>query len=112
MLSRSRVIAHSTSYHRSTRVRGFYERYNMSNKRNSKLRHRGETTSARAHDKIRKKWSVRILRRGSLTGPAFVEFRFPTQGGRLCELTMRNSDLRHTSTLLDQFRLCSDEDGC
>ena len=101
MLSRSRVIAHFTSY-RSTRVRDFYERYNMSNKRISKSRHRGETTSARTH-KIRKKWSVRILRRGSLTGPAFVEFRFPTQGGGLCELATRYSDLRHTNTLLDQF---------
>jgi Domain of unknown function (DUF927) len=101
VLSRSRVIAHSTSY-RSTRVRDFYERYNMSNKRISKSRHRGETTSARTH-KIRKKWSVRILRRGSLTGPAFVEFRFPTQGGGLCELAIRYSDLRHTNTLLDQF---------
>jgi hypothetical protein len=75
----------------------------MSNKRNSKSRYRGETTSARAHDKIRRKWSVRILRRGSLTGPAFVEFRFPTQGGGLSEVAMRYSNLRHTNTLLDLF---------
>jgi hypothetical protein len=30
--------------------------------------------------KIRAKWSARILRQGSLTGPAFIEFTFPTKG--------------------------------
>jgi uncharacterized protein DUF927 len=54
-------------------------------------------------DKIRKQWSVRILRHGSLTGPTFIEFKFPTEGGGLSELTVRNSDLRHKTQLLDQF---------
>ena len=93
-----------------TRVRGFYERYLMSKNSNSTSIHRDERTSHRevaqqlvgAPDKIRKKWSVQILRRGSLTGPAFLEFKFPTQGGGLSELTMRNSDLRHNK-LLDHF---------
>ena len=59
--------------------------------------------SVKAADKIRKRWSARILRRGSLTGPTFLEFKFPTQGGGLSELTVRNSDLRHKTQLLDQF---------
>jgi Domain of unknown function (DUF927) len=46
---------------------------------------------------------VRILRRGCLNGPAFAEFRFPTQGGGISELAMRYSNLRHTNTLLDLF---------
>jgi hypothetical protein len=75
----------------------------MSSKRNSKSRYGDETSSLRIRDKIRRQWSVRLLRRGSLIGPAFIEFKFPTQGGGFCELTMRNSDLRHTNTLLDQF---------
>ena len=82
----------------------------MSKKSNSTSVHRDERTSHRevaqqlggAPDKIRKKWSAQILRRGSLTGPAFLEFKFPTQGGGLSELTVRNSDLRHNK-LLDQF---------
>jgi Domain of unknown function (DUF927) len=83
----------------------------MSKNSNSTPIHRDERTSrrevaqqfVRAPDKIRKKWSVQILRRGSLTGPAFIEFKFPTQGGGLSELTVRNSDLRHNKQLLDQF---------
>jgi hypothetical protein len=82
----------------------------MSKNSNSTSIHRDERTSHRevaqqlvgAPDKIRKKWSVQILRRGSLTGPAFIEFKFPTQGGGLSELTVRNSDLRHNK-LLDHF---------
>jgi hypothetical protein len=69
----------------------------MSKDSNSTSIHRDERTSHRevaqqlvgAPDKIRKKWSVQILRRGSLTGPAFIEFKFPTQGGGLSELTVR-----------------------
>jgi hypothetical protein len=75
----------------------------MSSKRNSKSRYRDATPNSQARDKIRKQWSVRILRRGSLIGPAFIEFQFPTQGGGTCELTLRNSDLRHRDKLLDQF---------
>jgi hypothetical protein len=79
----------------------------MSRKNKSTSRHRDEPTRhrevAQAPDKIRKQWSVRILRRGSLTGPTFIEFKFPTQGGGLSELTVRNSDLRHKTQLLDQF---------
>ena len=82
----------------------------MSRKNKSTSRHCDEPTRHRevarelvgAPDKIRKQWSVRILRHGSLTGPAFIEFKFPTQGGGLSELTVRNSDLRH-NTLLDHF---------
>ena len=83
----------------------------MSKNSNSTSIHRDERTSHRevaqqlvgAPDKIRKKWSVQILRRGSLTGPAFIEFKFPTQGGGLSELTVRNSDLRHNSSCSINF---------
>lgn len=83
----------------------------MSKRDKSASRHRDEPTSPRevaqgprmAANKIGKRWSVRILRQGSLTGPTFIEFKFPTQGGGLSELTVRNSVLRHKTTLLDQF---------
>jgi hypothetical protein len=54
---------------------------------------------------IRAKWSARILRKGSLTGPAFIEFTFPTVGGGTSQFRASHSDMRsrHLNTLLDQF---------
>ena len=75
----------------------------MSSKRNSKSRYRDDSPNTQTQDKIRKQWSARILRHGSLTGPAFIEFKFPTQGGGLSELSVRHSDMRHNKQLLDQF---------
>ena len=49
------------------------------------------------------KWRARRLRSGSLSGPAFVEFTFPTEEGGLSKLCVRNSELRHMHRLLDQF---------
>jgi putative DNA primase/helicase len=55
--------------------------------------------------RIRAKWSARILRQGSLTGPAFIEFTFPTKGGGTSQFRANHSDMRsrHLNTLLDQF---------
>jgi hypothetical protein len=49
--------------------------------------------------RIRAKWSARILRQGSLTGPAFIEFTFPTKGGGTSQFRANHSD----NHLLDQF---------
>ena len=38
-----------------------------------------------------------------MTGPVFVEFKFPTEGGGFSHLCVPNSDLRHMNTLLDKF---------
>ncbi len=53
----------------------------------------------------RAKWKARVLRRGSLTGPAFIEFTFPTKGGGESVLRTAYSNLgrRHIGHLLDQF---------
>jgi hypothetical protein len=55
--------------------------------------------------KIRAQWSARILRQGSLTGPAFIEFTFPTKGGGTSQFRANYSDMRsrHLNQLLDQF---------
>jgi Domain of unknown function (DUF927) len=60
---------------------------------------------ARRARKIRGKWSARILRQGSLTGPAFIEFTFPTKGGGMSQFRANHSDMRrrHMTQLLDQF---------
>ena len=49
------------------------------------------------------KWRARRLRSGSLSGPVFIEFTFPTEEGSLGKLCVRNSELRHMHRLLDQF---------
>jgi Domain of unknown function (DUF927) len=53
--------------------------------------------------RIRAKWSARILRQGSLTGPAFIEFTFPTKGGGTSQFRANHSEMRHMKTLLDEF---------
>jgi Domain of unknown function (DUF927) len=69
---------------------------------NSKTR--GHSRSgARDRGKINHQWSVRRYRVGSLTGPVFVEFKFPTEGGGFSRLCVPNSDLRHMNVLLDNF---------
>jgi hypothetical protein len=70
--------------------------------RNSKRRGCARSRK-RGHVKRRNPWSVRRYRVGTLTGPAFIEFKFPTEGGGFSRLCVRNSDLRHMKTLLDQF---------
>ena len=42
---------------------------------------------------------------GSLTGPASIEFVFPTQGGGTSHLRLPFSELRHPQKLLDQFSM-------
>ena len=66
----------------------------------STSRHHGHQSA-----KIRKQWSARILRQGSLTGPAFIELAFPTEGGGISTLRLSYSDLRpqHLNRLLDEF---------
>ena len=58
-----------------------------------------------ATKKIRAKWSARILRQGSLTGPASIEFTFPTVGGGISQFRANHSDMRsrHLNALLDRF---------
>jgi hypothetical protein len=38
-----------------------------------------------------------------LTGPAFIEFTFPTKGGGTSHFRTNHSDMRHMKTLLDEF---------
>jgi hypothetical protein len=57
----------------------------------------------RGHGKRKSQWIIRRYRVGTLTGPAYVEFTFPTEGGGTSRLCVPNSDLRHSNALLDQF---------
>jgi hypothetical protein len=57
----------------------------------------------RYRDKLRDQWSVRRFRAGTLTGPAYIEFKFPTEGGGISRLCVPNSELRHINKLLDEF---------
>jgi Domain of unknown function (DUF927) len=70
--------------------------------RNSKRRGRAQSRK-RDHVKRRNPWSVRRYRVGTPTGPAFVEFKFPTEGGGFSRLCVPNRDLRLMKTLLDEF---------
>ena len=75
---------------------------NRKARRNSKTR--GHARSGkRDRGKRRHQWSVRRYRVGTLTGPAFVEFKFPTEGGGFSRLCVPNSDLRRMKALLDKF---------
>jgi Domain of unknown function (DUF927) len=67
-----------------------------------KLRDR-KKADKRRRDRRQDKWRVRRYRMGTLTGPAYVEFKFPTEGGGMSRLCIPNSDLRHSNALLDQF---------
>ena len=49
------------------------------------------------------KWSVRRFRIGSPSGPAAVEFTFPTEEGGVGQLRVAHSELRHPKRLLDEF---------
>ena len=69
----------------------------MSRRRDRNSRH------SRQRDRDKLLWSTRRFRVGTLTGPAYVEFNFPTEGGGLSRLCVPNSDLRHMNALLDQF---------
>jgi Domain of unknown function (DUF927) len=55
--------------------------------------------------KVRAKWSARILRKGSMTGPAFIEFTFPTRAGGTSQFREDHCELRspQMKQLLDQF---------
>lgn len=57
----------------------------------------------RRRDKQQTQWTIRRYRVGTLTGPAYIEFKFPTEGGGTSQLCVPNSDLRHANALLDQF---------
>jgi hypothetical protein len=77
----------------------------------SKERSRGHARRDRGHERrarrnrahVRKRWSVRRFRKGSTTGPAFIEFMFPIEGGGAAKLTFPQSALRHPRGLLDEF---------
>jgi hypothetical protein len=85
----------------------------MKNTKHSISRHKSRSArhpsssdrKARKARRIRAKWSARILRQGSLTGPAFIEFTFPTKGGGTSQFRANHSNMRsrHLNTLLDQF---------
>jgi hypothetical protein len=85
----------------------------MQNAKNSKVCRKHATASKntnqdpakRKTENVTAKWSARILRRGSLSGPAFIEFTFPTEGGGASHFRTNYSDLRnrHLNQLLDQF---------
>jgi hypothetical protein len=49
------------------------------------------------------KWSARILRKGSLTGPASVELTFPTRGGGESQFRAPFSEIRHRKTVADEL---------
>jgi hypothetical protein len=65
-------------------------------------RHR-ERQHGRDRGSRRSQWSIRRYRVGTLTGPAYIEFKFPTEGGGMSGLCVPHSDLRHMHKLLDQF---------
>ena len=75
---------------------------NRKSSRDSKLRDR-EKAGKRGRDGRQSQWEVRRYRVGTLAGPAYVEFKFPTEGGGTSRLCVPNSDLRHMNALLDQF---------
>jgi hypothetical protein len=52
---------------------------------------------------VAKKWTAQLFREGSASGPAFVEYTFPTQDGSRGRLRVPLSELRHPTRLLDQF---------
>jgi Domain of unknown function (DUF927) len=49
------------------------------------------------------KWSARILREGTLSGPANVELIFPTQGGGNSQFSAAYSDIRHANKLVAEL---------
>jgi hypothetical protein len=71
-------------------------------KSHRKLRDR-KKAGKRGYDQLQNQWTIRRYRVGTLTGPAYVEFKFPTEGGGTSRLCVPNSDLRHPNSLLDQF---------
>jgi Domain of unknown function (DUF927) len=78
----------------------------MSSHENGKSRRKlrdGNKVDKRGRDKQQTQWTIRRYRVGTLTGPAYIEFKFPTEGGGTSQLCVPNSDLRHANVLLDQF---------
>jgi hypothetical protein len=80
----------------------------MSVSKNKKARSNSKTrgdarSGMRDRGKRHHQWSVRRYRAGTLTGPVFIEFKFPTEGGGFSRLCVPNSDLRHMNSLLDKF---------
>jgi putative DNA primase/helicase len=81
-------------------------KHSVSDRKSNSARHPSPSDrKAEKAKRIRAKWSARILRQGSLTGPAFIEFTFPTKGGGTSQFRANHSDMRsrHLNTLLDQF---------
>jgi hypothetical protein len=69
----------------------------------SASRRRDASTRGQSVEEIDHLWKVRRFRYGSRSGPAFVEFTFPTEGGGSVKLCVRYSELRHRKRLLDQL---------
>src|ERR1039457_1578054 len=77
---------------------------NLKLNRKSKATGEAPIQPARLRDRdIKKKWATRIFREGASTGPAFVEYTFPTQDGAIGHLRVPFSELRHPKRLLDQL---------
>jgi hypothetical protein len=66
---------------------------------------RREKPTRGAKDNTQSKWSARILRKGSPTGPAFVELVFPTRGGGESRIHAPYNNIgdRHKNHLIDQL---------
>jgi hypothetical protein len=87
---------------RETKVKIMTKANDQKSRRESRRRNNGPS---RRRDRKKKlgQWSVRRYRVGTLNGPAFVDFKFPTEGGGFSRLCVPNSDLRHMNALLDKF---------
>jgi hypothetical protein len=72
-----------------------------SSERESKRPH--ERSRGPMDDNAPPKWSARILRKGSLVGPASVELTFPTRGGGGRHFSAPYSEIRHRKTLVDKL---------
>jgi Domain of unknown function (DUF927) len=64
---------------------------------------RQEPSRGAKDDSAPPKWSARILRKGSLVGPASVELTFPTRGGGESRFCAPYSEIRARNTLVEEL---------
>jgi hypothetical protein len=82
------------------------KKHSSSDVKSGSARHSGSRRGPhRKGENIRTKWSARILRQGSLTGPAFIELSFPTRGSGESQIHAPYSDIgnRHKNHLIDEL---------
>lgn len=72
-------------------------------KKKSRREEERQGLKAHSHRDPKGEWSVRIIRAGSPTGPAYIDFRFPTEGGGFGQVQVPYSELRHPKRLLDRL---------